>query len=136
MSSIQHYKYTYSIQSNGSIIFSFDYFPYGFKINEIHYLNFFLEYENFFSKTFSFYYFNNIDFSYFYIYYKKIFLINNNLLIKNVNQENFFFFYNNTLFDKKKLNVFDNVIAYSNIHIIKILLFFKKKIFFNIFYNL
>lgn len=137
MSYIKHYKYTYCIQSNGSIIFSFDYFPYGFKINEIHYFNFFLEYENVFSKIFNFFYLNDIDFSYFNIYYKNIFLNTQNILkIISGKEKKIFTFYNNTLFEKKNLTFFDNVIIYNNIHIIKILIHFKKKIFFNIFFNL
>lgn len=136
MYSINNYKYTHCIQSNGSIVLNFDYFSYGFKITEVHYFNFFFEDNYFFSKRINYY---NFSYSYFLIFNKK-FLVssswNNNLNIKkNVNTENVFYFKKSLFQNYNNIITTNKYISYNNININNILNFFKKKIVINIFFN-
>lgn len=153
---INNFRYLHSIQSNGSIFSIFDYNSDGFKVNEVHYNNFFLT-DNIFLKLNNIYFiFFNEKLSYYsklhdkyLIHFKGKFIIDSlyNYSIKNkkiffnkkINLKKNKVTYNhfeNTFFKDKLFSLSSEIHVYNNLKILKILSIFTKKIFFNIFFNI
>lgn len=151
---INNLRYINTIQSNGSVFFIFDYNSDDFKVNEIFFLNFSLietqcllklNNQYYFFFNFKTHYFNTLHKEYLtynnlkYIYddkyevEKQYFFKNKKVLIKEKIDNHFF---EKTFFKDKYFDFYNEIYTYNNFEILKLLKFFSKKLFFNIFFNI
>lgn len=126
MQNILQNKYIFKIQSNGSMFIHVDMLSCGFKIIDIHYINFIVDQDYFFSKFKTLY---HNDFLYLRFFYEKL-LLNNHLMNHQIN-----YFEKNNIYVQLILILNSNHLVYNNHYIFTNIRLFNIKIITNIFYN-
>lgn len=149
---INNFRYIHSIQSNGSTFFIFDYYSDDFKVNEVHYINYFnidqiyLKLNNIYH---SFYYSKS---HYLYIFHQNFMLhYDKKYIVKSCDsykiKEKIHFFklkkqdidynyFENSFFKEKSFHLFQCIYIYNSFQILELLKSFLKKICSNIFFNI